>query len=48
MDAVAVVMIGAGAWLLYSAWRNMAPLTTAKSILSPKGYRPGPKTEKVS
>ena len=33
MDAVAVVMIGAGVWVLYSAYKGHDPFSTALGIL---------------
>jgi hypothetical protein len=35
VDAVGVVMIGVGAWLMFEAWRNKAPtpLVKAKTTL---------------
>ena len=36
MDAVAVVMIGVGSWLMYASYKNANPLQVALHILSPK------------
>jgi hypothetical protein len=33
MDAVAVVMVGAGVWVMYSAYKGHDPFTTALGIL---------------
>ena len=38
MDAVAVVMVGAGVWVAYSAYKGHDPFTVALSIL--KGTTP--------
>lgn len=35
MDAVAVVMIGVGTWLMYASFKNAPPLSVALHILSP-------------
>ena len=35
MDAVAVLMIGVGTWLMYAAYKNASPVTVALHILSP-------------
>jgi hypothetical protein len=48
VDAVAIIMMGGGAWLLFSAWKNRAPLTTLVSILSTKGYTHGTPTESAA
>lgn len=34
MDAVFVIVIGAGVYLMWSAYKGHAPLTTAKSLLT--------------
>ena len=33
MDAIAVVMIGAGCWIMYAAYKKQDPLQTALGIL---------------
>lgn len=33
MDAVAVVMVGAGVWIMYSAYKGHDPFTVALGIL---------------
>jgi hypothetical protein len=33
VDAVAVVMIGAGVWIMYAAYKGHDPLTVAVGIL---------------